>query len=120
MQEDCVFCKIVKLWNSGVMQSPVIDNDVAICINDKNPIAPEHGLIIAREHFGNLGDLLPEDNSRILPGMFDLVDDFVCRRGINNDGYRIVINNGDDAGQTVKHLHIHVIGGAKLKNDFGA
>lgn len=117
MRDDCIFCKIV----AGIIPvMPIIDNDVAICIADKNPIAPEHCLVIAKTHFGNLGDLLPEDNRQILPGMFDLVDDIVARRGINNDGYRVVINNGDDAGQTVRHLHIHVIGGAILKNDFGA
>jgi histidine triad (HIT) family protein len=117
MRDGCIFCKIVA---GQIPVTPLFENKVAICIPDKNPIAPEHGLVIAKEHFGNLGDLDPIDNEQILPGMFDLVDDFVSRRGINNDGYRIVINNGDDAGQTVQHLHIHVIGGAALKNDFGA
>lgn len=116
MRDDCVFCKIV----AGIIPTTFLYNDHAICIVDRNPMAPEHGLVIAKEHFGNLGDLLPEDNRRILPAIFDLIDDFVCRTGINNDGYRVVSNNGDDAGQTIQHLHFHVLGGAKLKNDFGA
>lgn len=117
MREDCVFCKIV----AGLISvKPIIENDKAICINDKNPIAPEHVLVIAKEHFGSLGDLLPQDNETILPQMFNLVDDIAVRLGIMNSGYRVVINTGDDAGQTVRHLHIHVIGGATLKNDFGA
>lgn len=117
MRDDCIFCKLV---HGVIPVTPLFENEVAICIPDKNPIAPEHGLVIAKVHFGNLGDLLPQDNKDILPGMFDLVDDFVARRGVNNDGYRVVINNGDDAGQTVRHLHIHVLGGATLKNDFGS
>lgn len=117
MRDDCIFCKLA---NGIIPVSPLFENEVAICIADKNPMAPEHGLVIAKEHFGNLGDLLPQDNQRILPLMFDLVDDFACRTGIMNDGYRVIINNGSDAGQSVKHLHIHVLGGAKLKNEFGA
>ena len=113
---DCVFCNLMYGCNPI---TPLLENEFAICIPDKNPVAPEHGLVICKIHFGNLGDLLPEDNKNILSAMFDLVDDFVCRTGINNSGYRVVINNGDDANQTMRHLHIHVIGGAKLKNDFG-
>lgn len=117
MRDNCIFCKIV---HGLIPVKPIIENSKAICIHDKNPIAPEHVLIIAKEHFGNLGDLDTLDNETILPEMFNLIDDIVCRLGIINSGYRVVINNGDDAGQTVGHLHMHVIGGAILKNDFGA
>jgi histidine triad (HIT) family protein len=116
MRDNCIFCKLA---NGVIPATFLFENEYAICIPDQNPIAPEHGLVIAKEHFGNLGDLLPEDNRRILPAMFDLIDDFACRAGILYDGYRVVSNAGEDAGQTVKHLHFHVIGGAKLKNDFG-
>lgn len=117
MREDCVFCKII----TGLIPvKPIIENEKAIVIHDKNPIAPEHVLVIAKEHFGSLGDLLPQDNESFLPQMFNLVDDIVARLGIANSGYRVVINTGDDAGQTVRHLHLHVIGGATLKNEFGA
>jgi histidine triad (HIT) family protein len=117
MRDDCVFCKLSK--GGGLPAVILFQNEHAFCIYDKNPVAPMHALVISKIHFGSLGDLLPEDNRIILPAIFDLIDDYTCHTGIMNSGYRVVSNSGNDAGQSVKHLHFHVIGGATLKNDFG-
>jgi histidine triad (HIT) family protein len=118
MKEDCIFCK---LTNGVIPCTPRFENNSAILIEDRSPIAPTHGLVIPREHYDNIGDLSnPLDSMFILSDAFQLISDYVCQEGIDTDGYRVIINTGDDAGQTVKHLHFHVVGGAKLKNDFGA
>jgi histidine triad (HIT) family protein len=117
VKEGCIFCKLTH----GVIDcTPRFKNKHAILIDDKNPIAPFHALVMPIQHWGDIGDLLPDEREKILPAIFDLIDDFVFCENINNDGYRVVSNIGPNAGQTVKHLHFHVLAGALLKNDFGA
>lgn len=111
--DDCIFCKIVK---GEIPVEPLASNTAAILIKDKNPIAPHHVLAIAKEHhtnsywsnWGSLGD------------MMILIHKYVEENNLLESGYRIVSNSGPDAGQTVPHFHIHMLAGAKLKNDFGA
>lgn len=125
MKDGCIFCKLA---NGVIPVEHVLANDHAVMIKDANPIAPHHMLVIAKKHYGDLGDLLidvdskeGEDDRKLLTSMFSLIDDYVSMHLWHPDGgYRVVTNKGPDAGQTVKHLHFHLIGGAKLKNDFGA
>jgi histidine triad (HIT) family protein len=113
---DCIFCKIV----SGNIPVQIIsENDSAILINDKSPMAPHHVLAIVKEHFDNAGELYGLDMMAILANVFTLFDHYVITNNLNKSGYRIIVNSGPDAGQTVKHLHFHLLGGAALKNDFG-
>ena len=110
---DCIFCKII---NKDIPVEPLASNHAAILIKDKNPIAPHHVLAISREHhessyWTNLGSLAD---------MMLLIHDYVEKNNLLETGYRIVSNAGKDAGQTVPHFHIHLLGGATLKNDFGA
>lgn len=117
MKPGCVFCQIV----GGQIPSVIrLRNQHAILIDDRKPMAPQHALVIPVEHWGNLGDLIPGEYEDLLPDVFQLIDDYVCQEGILNSGFRVIINSGPDAGQTVHHLHFHVLGGALLKNDFGA
>lgn len=118
--DNCIFCKIA---NGIIPVEPVMKSEHCVMIADKNPIAPTHMLVIPKEHFDNIEGLHyegPLDAMAILGDMFTLIDQYVEDKELHFSGYRIVINTGKDAGQTVHHLHIHLLGGATLKNDFGA
>lgn len=120
--DDCIFCKIANGKIPGV--EFLYQNSNAVMLSDKNPIAPNHLLVIPKEHYDSLSDLQdkegPLDVAAILLDMFELVEEYTRSTGLKTDGYRVVINTGTHAGQTVKHLHAHLLGGAILKNDFGA
>ena len=115
--KDCVFCKML---SGEIKISPDYQNDHAFLIRDRNPIAPQHMLAITKEHFQNVSDMNSETRKNVISAMFDLIDEYVRDLKLNDGGYRIVTNSGKNAGQTVQHLHFHVIAGAPLKNDFGA
>lgn len=121
MNDDCIFCKIA---NGKIPVDVLYQNTNAVLISDKNPIAPNHLLVIPKDHFDSLSDLQdkegPLDVAAILLDMFELVDEYTSSTSLESEGYRVVINTGTHAGQTVKHLHAHLLGGATLKNDFGA
>ena len=115
MKDDCIFCKIV----AGTIPAKILlDRTDCILIADRNPIAPHHVLVISREHFDDVGDAV--DNAHVMADMLMTVEDYVVMHELNVNGYRLIINTGKDAGQTVKHLHMHLLAGATLKNDFGA
>ena len=120
MKDDCIFCKLA----NGVMGERVLENTNAVLIEDKKPMAPYHVLVIPKEHWSDLTELQdkegPLDIMAILGDMFDLVGTYVSSNNLKEWGYRTIINTGKDAGQTVPHFHLHVLGGAFLKNDFGA
>ena len=107
---DCVFCKI----DAGIIPSPkVYEDEDFFVICDIEPKAEKHYLAIPHKHFKYLADMTEEDVAtvgRILKKSPQLASGVL---GLN-DGYRLVVNQGDDAGQTVPHLHIHVLGGQKM------
>lgn len=101
---DCIFCKIVK---HEIPSKIVLDDDDAIAIQDVNPQAPTHILILPKNHVANLSEA---GNPTFLGSLFQKVQSIVEREKLDN-GYRVVVNTGTDGGQTVDHLHIHVLGG---------
>lgn len=104
---DCVFCKIV----SGEIPSKrVYEDDQVIVINDLNPEAPVHVLVIPKEHTENILTASPE----ILVHVKKVLPEIVKKLGIAEKGFRIVVNTGVEGGQTVPHLHIHILGGKEL------
>ena len=107
---DCIFCKIVR----GDIPSPrVLEGDDWIAIRDINPAAPVHVLVIPRRHVESVAAL--EDGDGALAGDLLLAARDVARsQGIAESGYRTVINTGGHGGQTVAHLHVHVMGGRQL------
>jgi len=107
---DCIFCKIVE----GQTPSPrVLEGDDWIAIRDINPAAPVHVLVIPRRHVESVAAL--GDGDGALAGTLLLAARDVARQeGIAESGYRTVINTGGHGGQTVAHLHVHVIGGRQL------
>ena len=106
---DCLFCKFV---SNEIPVNKVFENDDFIIIRDINPQAKNHFLAIPKKHFKLLADMTEEDTlclGRILATIPTLKDILSLE-----NGYRLVINQGDDAGQTVFHLHIHILSGQKM------
>ena len=104
---DCLFCKI----STGEIPSTIeYENDRVIAFKDINPQAPVHILIIPREHISSTLELTNE-NSNILSDMALLAKKIAKLEGIDKSGYRWVINTGDEGGQSVYHIHLHLLGG---------
>lgn len=110
MSEDCLFCRIA----SGEMEADVVArSDTWVAIRDINPQAPVHVLVIPRSHVETLDDL--EAGHRELAGELLLAAREVARQEEIAGGYRVVVNTGGRAGQTVFHLHLHVLGGRAMR-----
>ena len=104
---DCVFCKIIK----GEIPSPrVYEDEKMIAINDVAPAAPVHILLIPKIHTENITTVDPE----LFKHMLGKVKEIAKKANILEKGFRVVVNTGSDGGQTVNHLHIHIIGGKIL------
>lgn len=108
--ENCLFCKIA----AGQIPSKIVyqDEDV-VAFEDINPQAPHHVLVIPRRHIGSIPDLTLEDGP-LLARIFMTVAKLAHDMGIDESGYRLVANVGPDAGQSVFHLHFHLLGGRRL------
>ena len=110
MDEFCVFCKI----RDGEIPSEILHrDDHCFVIKDINPAAPIHLLVIPVEHFTYLSGLQPDFHGTI-GAMFSAASEAAGNEGIADSGYRLIVNQRDDAGQEVPHLHLHVIGGRRL------
>ncbi|HET7726132.1 MAG TPA: histidine triad nucleotide-binding protein [Candidatus Limnocylindrales bacterium] len=107
---DCLFCRIVR---GEIPSERVHDDDVVIAFRDIAPRAPTHVLVIPREHIESAADLT-EAHGALLGRLFAVAADVARREGIEQGGYRIVTNVGPDAGQSVPHLHLHVLGGRPM------
>lgn len=107
---DCIFCKIIA---GEIPSDKVYEDDKILAFNDINPEAPVHVLVIPKVHINSVNDI-NEDNSDIIAHIFVVISKIVKELGINESGYRIISNSGEDAGQTVPHLHFHIIGKKKL------
>ena len=106
---DCLFCKIA----AGEIPSPCLyDHDAVYAFRDINPQAPVHFLVIPKMHIGSVAEITAE-NSAVVAKCFEVIAKLAAQEGLEN-GYRVISNCGDDAGQTVHHLHFHVLGGASM------
>ena len=108
--EDCVFCKIAE----GIIPSnKVYEDEVALAFRDLNPQAPQHILVIPKQHVANLLEAQQLDDG-VLAHLLRVAAKVAEELGLDKSGFRIVSNCGADACQSVQHLHIHVLGGEKL------
>ena len=108
--EDCIFCKIV----SGEIKSDFIyEDDDIVAFLDISPKAPVHVLIIPKEHINAVYDL-GSSQEKILGKIHLAAQKIAGQKGIRESGYRLICNNGKDAGQEVEHLHWHLLGGKNL------
>jgi histidine triad (HIT) family protein len=109
MSPDCLFCRIVR---GEIPATLVAETEDCVAFRDINPQAPVHVLVIPRRHVPSLDALTdPELLGKV--GLF--AAEIARREGVAASGYRAVINTGEDAGQSVAHLHLHLLGGRKLK-----
>ena len=107
--EDCLFCKFA---NGDIPVDKVFENDDFIVIKDIAPVAKHHFLAIPKVHFKYLAEMTEED-AALLGRVLKKIPELKELLHLEN-GYRLVINQGDDAGQTVPHLHIHILSGQKM------
>jgi histidine triad (HIT) family protein len=108
---DCLFCKIV----AGEIPAKIIKRSSdALAFRDIDPRAPTHVLVIPTRHVAAVRDTKGEDGERLLGRLLAFAAELAREEGLDNEGYRIVTNTGRNAGQSVDHLHFHVLGGRKL------
>ncbi|MEA5444311.1 histidine triad nucleotide-binding protein [Gammaproteobacteria bacterium AB-CW1] len=111
MSEDSIFGKIAR----GEMDADVVyENEQVIAFRDINPQAPTHVLVIPRKPIATINDLEPGDRE-LVGEMFLAAKEVARLEGLSESGYRVVMNCGEGAGQTVFHIHLHVLGGRDLK-----
>ena len=115
MTDSCIFCKIV----SGEAKSTVVYRDDQVtAFRDLNPVAPTHILLVPNRHIESVSALKPEDET-LMGHLFMVASQLANEEGISNGGYRLITNTGVDGGQTVLHLHLHLIGGQRMRYPMG-
>ena len=112
---DCIFCQIV----AGEIPANILYQDErVIAFRDINPVAPIHLLIIPKKHIPSLAQL-SEAESSLVGDMVNRANQLAKREGVLASGYRLVLNCGEQGGQLVPHLHMHLLGGRQLSNTLG-
>ena len=106
---DCLFCKII---NGEIPSKKLYEDEKILAFYDISPIAPVHFLVIPKQHIASV-DAIDADNSASVAYIFQKLGELAKLAGIEN-GYRVISNCGADAGQTVQHLHFHVLGGKEM------
>ena len=104
----CVFCEII---NGNIPSTKVYEDDMMVAFKDLNPVAPVHILAVPKEHIECANDI-NENNSKYVAHIFEKLSEIAKSQGI--ESYRIINNCGSDAGQSVLHLHFHLIGGIEM------
>lgn len=110
-KEDCIFCKIIK---KQIPSKLVYEDDKVIGFNDISPKAPIHIVIIPKEHIADL-NCLSEEQAELIGHIFIAAKKIALSLGIAESGYRLVTNCGEHGGQTVQHIHFHLLGGRMLQ-----
>lgn len=106
---DCLFCKII---NGDIPSTKVYENENVLAFKDINPNAPVHVLVIPKTHIESIDEVC-ENNIGCVAEVIGKIPEIAKLCGLEN-GYRVITNVGEDGGQTVKHLHFHILGGEKL------
>ncbi len=108
---DCIFCKIA---NNEIKASIVYKDEQVTAFRDIHPVAPTHILIVPNKHIESINHLQDED-APLIGHMFMVGRQIAAQQNIHEGGYRIIVNTGRDGGQTVFHLHMHLIGGQRMR-----
>ena len=106
---NCLFCKIIA---GEIPSTKVYEDETVLAFRDIAPQAPTHILVIPKAHIGSVAEISAE-NSAVVAHIFEVISAIAKAEGLES-GYRVVSNCGEDAGQTVHHLHFHILGGKKL------
>lgn len=107
---DCIFCKIV---NGEIPAKKVLENDKFLAFYDLNPVAKVHVLCIPKRHVDNIAGIT-DQNEASVTGLLSFVRDVAKELDLDKDGYRLILNTGEKAGQTVFHMHAHLLGGQEF------
>ena len=110
MSSDCLFCKILA---GDIPADLVYESDTAVAFRDINPQAPTHVLVIPRKHISTINDITSDDEA-IVGSLYTAAKEIAAADGIADDGYRAVMNCNEGAGQSVFHIHLHVLGGRPM------
>lgn len=111
--EDCIFCKIVR----GEIPSTIVyENDEVLAFEDIHPMAPVHVVVVPKKHIATLMDVTG-DEMDIMGGILLAVQEVAKIKGIDEKGFRMVINCNEEGGQLIFHLHTHILGGKRLKDE---
>ena len=111
IDENCLFCKIVK---GEIPSTKVYEDDEVYAFRDIEPQAPQHIVIVPKEHIASTNEI-NEENSKVVGAVFAAAAKIAKTEGFAENGYRIVNNCGTDGGQTVGHLHFHLLAGRSLQ-----
>ena len=106
----CIFCKII---NKEMPADIVFENENLLVFQDIQPVAPVHVLIVPKKHISSI-NYLKNEEKKLIGEMFLIARETAQKTKVDETGYRLIFNVGKDAGQTVDHLHLHLIGGKKL------
>ncbi len=110
MSSDCLFCKILA---GEIPADLVYESDTAVAFRDINPQAPLHVLVIPRKHISTINDI-EKDDEAIVGSLYTVAKEIAAEAGVEDEGYRAVMNCNEGAGQSVFHIHLHVLGGRAL------
>ncbi len=107
---DCIFCKII---SKKIPADIVYEDEKVIAFNDIKPAAPVHVLVVPKKHIDCVASI-DRENANLMADIFLAVNKVAEQIGIKDSGFRVIVNNGQDGGQVVYHLHFHLLGGKKL------
>ena len=112
---DCIFCKIIK---GDIPSTNVFRDEQVTAFRDLNPAAPTHILLVPNKHIDGVDTLASEDEL-LIGHLVKVAGQIAVQEGIAKDGYRLIINTGANADQTILHIHVHLLGGAPMKHPMG-
>ncbi len=108
--EDCIFCKII---NKQIPSQIIYEDEEIIAFKDIEPVAPIHILVVPKKHISSVMELSEEDKP-LIGKIYSVIKKLAVELGVEKEGFRVVTNCGENAGQTVKHIHFHLLAGKKL------
>ena len=112
---DCIFCKII---SGEIPSTNVYHDDQVTAFRDINPAAPTHILIVPNKHIDSVNMMIADDEP-LIGHLFFVAKELAAKEGISEGGYRLIANTGAGAGQTVFHIHLHLLGGGPMKHPMG-
>ncbi len=115
MSSDCIFCKII---NGEIPGTLLHHDDQVTAFRDLHPLASTHILIVPNKHIDSLNGITPEDEP-VMGRLFTVARELAQQEGIAENGYRLIANTGVHGGQTISHLHLHLLGGSRMKHPMG-
>ena len=110
MDENCLFCKIIK---GEIPSSKVYEDEEILAFKDINPAAPIHVLVIPKKHIESLAKM-EDGDEKIISKIYKVINEIPEKQGFKENGYRVIVNCGKDGGQEVEHLHFHLLAGKQL------